>query len=274
MSITEQLDNGIRFVDYRLMFEYTDENPDWYSLHFLQSISPSTTYLKEIRKWIDAHPEEIIVLWFSKHGSECKTGEDQYPSTSVEEKQKFWAKVEEIFSGLLPDFTSTRINETSVSEMVKLNARIIIYASDYKEFTGSSQFALDGCLIDNNLGPSVDDEPSALEWELQQFQNARDRKIDDKADQKLYLMSMATGVPSEQVIGALRLKWGPSDQDVGKRCVEAFNVPGLDWCPETLLEVACLENYYKQISLEEALMSPELDFPNAIYLNALDWEVH
>lgn len=45
-----------------------------------------------------------------------------------------------------------------------------------------------------------------------------------------------------------------------------------DWCPETLLDVAGLENYYKQITLEEALTTAGWGFPNAIYLNGLDWE--
>jgi len=84
--------------------------------------------------------------------------------------------------------------------MIALNSRVVIYASDYAEFTGSSPFALDGCDVDNNLGPSVTDEPSAIEWERALFESAAAKKAADKALQKFFLMSMATGVPGAQVL--------------------------------------------------------------------------
>ena len=30
---------------------------------------------------MDEHPSELLVLWMSKHGSECNTGQDQYPGS-------------------------------------------------------------------------------------------------------------------------------------------------------------------------------------------------
>ena len=236
MDITYQLNNGIRFIDYRMMLEYGDEDPQWYSLHFLQSNKMSNDYFQEIRNWLDEHREEVVVLWISKHGSACQTGEDQYPNTSIEEKQAYWIQIEEIFEGLLPDFSSGfRINETSMEDMIKLNARVIIYATDYIEFTNSSIHALDGCDVDNNLGPSVDNEQEAIEWEREQFSNANERKAQDKIQQKFYLMSMATSVPAEQVIYAAKLKWGKHNvEDDVQKCAAAFNITGMvskTWLP-------------------------------------------
>jgi hypothetical protein len=57
-----------------------------------------------------------------------------------------------------------------------------------------------------------------------------------------------------------------------QNCASVFNIPGLDWCPETLLDISQLDNFYKQISLEDAINNPSAGFPNAIYLNGLDWE--
>ena len=64
LDITQQLDNGIRFLDLRIMYEYSDSaTADWYSLHMMQTISPAMFYLNKIRNWMDAHPQEIVVIW-------------------------------------------------------------------------------------------------------------------------------------------------------------------------------------------------------------------
>ena len=88
-------------------------------------------------------------------------------------------------------------------------------------------------------------------------------------------MSMATGVPSEQMVYSALLKWGPlvdNRESEIAMCAEAFNIPEMNWCPETLLDIANLENYYKQISIEEVIRNNSLDFPNAIYINGVDHE--
>jgi hypothetical protein len=46
----------------------------------------------------------------------------------------------------------------------------------------------------------------------------------------------------------------------------------MDWCPETLLDISQLDNYYNQQRLEEAYMwaeSKRTGFPGAIYINAV-----
>lgn len=273
LNITSQLDNGVRFVDFRQMYEYSDRvHPDWHSLHFMQSINTATTYYTQIRQWLDVHPKEIVVLWISKHGNECAAGEDQYPKVSIEEKQAYWGTITSVFDGLLTNFTQTKINETSINDMIKQNQRVVLYVSDYQEFTGGSELALDGCLIDNHLGPGVSDEPDAVEWERAEYQNAEATKAVDKPLQKLYLQSLSTGVPAKQTEKAAKIKWLPYDDDDIQECADAFGIPGMFWCPETLLDVAQLSNYFKQITLEEAINTPGWGFPNAIYINALDWE--
>jgi len=97
LDITTQLNNGVRFLDLRIMYEYTDKNPDWYSLHFMESESPALKYFTEIKQWMDAHPSEIVVMWVSKHGTECSTGLDQYPNTPVDVKQAYWQKISDLF---------------------------------------------------------------------------------------------------------------------------------------------------------------------------------
>lgn len=273
LDIIEQLNNGMRFLDLRIMYEYSDEVPDWYSLHFMQSNAPASAYLKSIRYWMDEHPQEIVVMWLSKHGSTGAVGKDQYPETPIEAKQKFWSEIESIFSGIIVDFAQTKINETSIDDMIARNQRAVFYVADYEEFTGFSRFALDSRLIDNQCGPSVDAEVNALAWERDLLANSEARISELKKSQSFFLMSMATGVPIASTVleAAIRFLPNVTDLEVVK-CAEAFNIPSMHWCPQTLLDIGQLENYYKQITLEEALMNPGWGFPNAIYINAVAWE--
>lgn len=92
LNITQQLDSGIRFIDFRIMYtagpntseslhgvipnrsaltalpraDYTDY--DWYCMHFGETNHKAVTYLEAIRDWLQAHPTEIVMIWFSKHG--------------------------------------------------------------------------------------------------------------------------------------------------------------------------------------------------------------
>jgi hypothetical protein len=288
LNITMQLNSGIRFLDLRTMYEYSDKvNPDWYSLHFLQSNKKMLTYFTEIREWMNSHPKEIVVMWLSKHGSECRTGEDQYPNVSIDIKQSFWGKVEDIFNGLLltgndSSIPPVRVNETSIQEMIERNARAIFYVSDYKEMTNSSIQVLDGCLIDNHLGPSVDAEQSAVEWEQDVYVRATMTKFENKKEQKFMLVSLATGVPSIQTVAQGDIRFlHHNDPNVDTfdekiaiaKCTSAFHIPEFtSWCPPTLLHIASLENYYKQITLNQVYDYKELgwSYPNAIYINGVD----
>ena len=312
LTVTQQLDNGVRFLDLRMMFEYTsfesdskkdnndnngnngkskdeDEVDYWYSLHFMQSNKRMLDYFTEIRIWLDTHPSEVVVMWLSKHGSTCATGQDQYPNVSIDIKRAFWTEITNCFKGLLINTQSqqgagapTLLNETSISSLIEKNERAIMYVSDYNELTNSSPFALDGCLIENRLGPSVDDEPAALIWEQRLYMNATLEKFHTKQKQGLLLMSLATGVPAAQVVASGDLRFRHNGQysittdstlaqkSAVKKCSEVFNIPGFDsWCPSSLLDVAYLENYYKQITLDEAYEKRQMGwaFPNAIYIN-------
>lgn len=150
-SITQQLDAGIRFLDFRIM--YTDA--DWYCLHMMKSKKTANTYLNQVRLWLDAHTEEVIVIWLSKHGNNCAKGSDQYPGVSVDTKMAFWSQIKKTFQGLLLDTKSSPLNSTSLPELVKRNHRVVIYASDFVEFTGgTTTLATDACHIDNRLGMS------------------------------------------------------------------------------------------------------------------------
>jgi len=62
---------------------------------------------------------------------------------------------------------------------------MVMYAGDYVEFTGSSKYAIDGSLVDNRLGSSVDEEENAYASEVDMFTNAASIKRENKASQKV-----------------------------------------------------------------------------------------
>lgn len=275
LPVSAQLDNGVRFLDLRMMYSYSDKKPDWYSLHMLESRKPMINYFIEIRDWLAAHPTEIVAMWLSRHGSPCATGEDQYPSTPMEAKTALWGQIEATFGDMMTG--GVRLNETSVQTMISNNQRAVFYVADYNEMTGgSSDKALDACLIDNQLGPSVDEEEKAAVWEQNLFISATLNKWKLKSQQGFLLMSMATGVPAQQVLSSAALRFGPGKEadEVQEKCAEAFHIPQFDdWCPPTLLDISNLESYYKQLTLAQCLgkMEKGWSFPNAIYLNGLDY---
>jgi len=65
LNITEQLNGGVRFLDIRITME--QEGHVWYGVHFMQTKRPVMDYLVQIKEWLDDHPQEIIVIWLSKH---------------------------------------------------------------------------------------------------------------------------------------------------------------------------------------------------------------
>lgn len=259
LEVTQQLNNGIRFIDARMMYEYSsddDGSKDWYSLHLMQTNNKVMKYYNEIYQWMSNHPEEIVVMWISKHGSTGKTGDDQYPNVSIEEKQSFWQQIVDLFQDVLVDVTVSPINSTTISELIERNHRLYIYASDYVELTNSSIYALDAKLIEKVGGPDVTNETYAVSYEESVFSNALNIKEDCKANQTFYLMNMATGVPGQQMWYAFKIKYLPhTDEDI-YACAEVFNIPNMTtWCPPTNLDIASLENFYKQITLEETMQT-------------------
>ena len=290
LTVTQQLDAGNRFLDLRLMYEYQDKRKDappgskWYSLHVMESNQIFLSYLTEIRAWVDNHPTELVVLWISKHGDCCATGQEQYPKTPIEEKQAFWQQIEAVFKGLLFNAGVSDLASSPLQDLVRRGERVVIYAADWAEFTAQSSYALDSCKITNLLGPGVSNETAALEWETGLFSSMGlkgELRTTAKAEKRFVLMSLATGVPSAQMTLAALIKFLPgSNKESNAKCCAAFNIPGYSHCPETLLDIAQLENYYKQLSLEEVVQqtvgSPSKPsswgFPNAIYINAVDFD--
>ena len=276
LTITEQLDTGIRFVDFRMTYTAppnasSDAPYDWYCLHFAESNNPSLTYFTAIRDWLIAHPKEIVVLWVSKHGSTC----DTVWGASNAIQQAYWQQILSLFGPLALDrSTGAAMNTSTIDELVRANTRAVFLVSEYANFTGNSSKAYDACqALDNEFCASVQNATSSVELCTDTFKHADAHIAKDKAADQLYLLSMASQ-PSQQILDAAMVTYFPYLFNVTnevEKCAEIFHVPGMvNWCPMHLQAMAQLENYYSQISFENAVTN-HYGIPNAIYINAVDY---
>jgi len=287
LTVTQQLDNGIRFLDFRMMMEQDSEM--WYSVHFMQSNNVVQHYWREIRAWLDLHPNEIIMIWLSREGNPTATGQDQFPKVSQEQKHKLWSNYLEIFDGLLMDSRDSSIFETQLDEMVAKNYRVVTFMADYKEFTGSSPFSLNAARIENHYdaGDGVFSEEETLQKHRYYFQHARTNNAAARAIGHFTLLAMNSQVQNWQILAAAKKRFLGWSHDLLHRCSAHLNIPNTShWCPEFLLDIVQLASYYNQHVFEFALPSPTdgsvnfvelessrtLAFPNAFYLDALDYD--
>lgn len=269
LNLTEQLNNGIRFLDFRTM----NTGDSWRSLHCVQSNGLSLDYLKEVKVWMDNHPTEIVVIMVSKHGSPCASGNHAYPGISQAEKMKFWSDIEGLFGSLLID-NSSPVNTTAISEMVENGQRVLMYVSDYTEFTNSSPKAVDGCLVDSNSPVNVLDEVSSFNDTMMKLKNMPETLRSNRKVNKFALLSFAQSQGKAVIWDNARLEFDPTVDimEVRHDCAKQFDIPSFTvspWCPGTLLDVAQLSNYYNQVVINAALENG-WGLPNAIYIDAVD----
>lgn len=156
ISIQEQLDAGIRFLDFRVI--WSPRRDCWVGVHGLETKQPALHYLKEIRAWLMAHPGEILIIWLSRHGAEEHTGTQQYPHVDAENKQNFYQSILDIFGELVVNHEETPLKETQIQKLVALKRQLVLVCSDWSEFTGRSSLALDAAeWLQNDLPGSHDD---------------------------------------------------------------------------------------------------------------------
>lgn len=278
LNVTAQLDNGMRYVDFRIMEDNSSKTVDqWYSLHFVQSNHLALDYLRQIRTWVDAHPQEVIVMWVSKHGGICKHGQDAYPYVTVAQKQAFWAQMKAVFDGVLFDPTVSSLNETSINDLVKLNHRVVMAMGDWAEFTGNdTKNSVDACATVYPLRSAESEAKNAVrgvqavqaagmtdgssyyagkaaEWK--QDIDAGAASIENATALNRLNSAWFDGDPptAEQMLYAFEVKYlGGLFKNATAECVALYGIDGMTWCPPGLLDNSQLQNYYLQLSIEAA----------------------
>lgn len=114
-----------------------------------------------------------------------------------------------------------------------------VSASDYVEFTNSSQFALDGCA---NLDNAMTGELGEVDRAIDSFMVYADRRAQNAAHNIFSLLSLAGGMSATQYIASFSAKYIPFGQEDNlKACAASFNLPVMntsDWCPPKLQDVS------------------------------------
>ena len=285
LDIVQQLDNGIRFIDFRIAFEQSGSGvesfvesgsksgtSEWYSIHALQSNQPAKVYLKLIRDWLEIHPGEIIVIWLSRRGNTANVGEDAYPNTPISAKRRFWDTFLDAFDGILFDTSTSDYRSTPMIQLLERKHRVVALVSDYEEFTNKSRYAYDAKGVINNYHSDCFNEEQAVREQREYFLTP---KKDAFRRQWFYLKGMNTASNDWQVKSALRQRFLPVD--LFDSCATKVNIPGNQICPGTVMDIIQLTNYYNQISIEEAYKNHVAEngkvfFPNAFYLDGLDYD--
>ena len=271
LDITAQLDNGIRYIDFRMMEEPILKT--WYSLHFVQSNNVVEVYFKSIRQWLDAHPSEIVVIQCSKHGNAWVSGNEAYPGVSNADRQTMWNTIEGIFSGLLIDTRVSRWNETPLSDLVERNHRAIFLMGDYHNFTNSSPFAYDSTIINQGGMGNVWAPADGYSDAVKQLTNMEATKEGCAAQGQFLMHTMANAVSTNQVESLAYIHFLPiiNKQKHIDACAAELQIPGAHFCPESLLDLSQLLSYYNQQILEYAF-EQDLTLPMAIIHDAIDFD--
>eukprot|EP00656_Telonema_subtile_P003202 TRINITY_DN11463_c0_g1_i6.p1 TRINITY_DN11463_c0_g1~~TRINITY_DN11463_c0_g1_i6.p1 ORF type:complete len:406 (-),score=59.74 TRINITY_DN11463_c0_g1_i6:361-1578(-) len=258
------------------MYEHTSQ--DWHGLHMLQTKHTSLEYLQQVRGWLDQHPKEVVGLLVSKHGNELNNGTDQYPGVSVALKQTYWAQIEKTFSGLMFDTSQFNLGNTSINDLIKTNQRLVVFASDYIEFTNSSRFAFNaaGSILETT-GGGVGSYNSSYWKMLDLTANAGSFRADTKARGQLWMHSSSAS-QGKAISDEAKAYFEPlasTKFSARKSCAAAFKIPETStFCPDTLLGFSQLLNYYRQFGLYSGIdpACQACDLPNVIVADALDQE--
>ena len=130
LDIPQQLDAGIRFLDLRATFSRPPATAraaeEWVGLHFVETVLAFSNYLADIRVWLDAHPQELLVVSVTRHGDFCLNGPDQFPGCSQGDKDALWRVIVQTFSGLLVDHSLGALNETTVQQLLSRGQRVVV----------------------------------------------------------------------------------------------------------------------------------------------------
>ena len=183
-TILEQLDGGVRFLDMRIDYQTVmNGGPGWYAVHTSLSNRPAMYYFAQLKAWMDNHPDEIVVMWLTRHGDcgdpqgRTMIEDDQFPGTTEEIRRQFWNEFVDLFGveedgGLLFDASSRKLSATKITDLMG-NGRLIVYIADYVSMTGSSKYAINCVNNGRELPDGQNTAPNTNGVDNQPYFNAK-----------------------------------------------------------------------------------------------------
>jgi hypothetical protein len=71
-----------------------------------------------------------VVMWLSKHGDACASGNDQYPNVSIPVKQAYWANLEQLFQPMMVNVQANPMNVTPLGALIKSGQRLLVIGTN------------------------------------------------------------------------------------------------------------------------------------------------
>ncbi|KFV76665.1 PI-PLC X domain-containing protein 1, partial [Struthio camelus australis] len=62
LNVTEQLEAGVRYLDFRIAHKANDPSMNLYFVHMLYTTVTVQDILCEVVKWLETHPQEVVIL--------------------------------------------------------------------------------------------------------------------------------------------------------------------------------------------------------------------
>ncbi|NWU90651.1 PLCX1 protein, partial [Upupa epops] len=62
LTVTEQLEAGVRYLDFRVAHKANDPSMDLYFVHMVYTTVTVQDILWEVLRWLEAHPQEVVIV--------------------------------------------------------------------------------------------------------------------------------------------------------------------------------------------------------------------
>lgn len=271
----DQLVGGIRFIDLRVVWTKgphgDDESWDWYVLHILESAHRVKYHLEALANFLEEYPFEVVVLRMTYHSSNC----GNYPGAGPEQLGVLWNQtVIPILGPLLINPKETPMNVTTFSQLWSINKRVYLLAADWEIMSGGGPDApgMSACkgLYTWQPPEGVRTEEKTQKTQISQVREGARVRAQMKAQNVLWSTFWSTSTPLVQLGSMASLAIFP-DMPVAKKkdillaCAASFEIPGNLYCPENLLNVTSLSNYYLQRILDWSLQESVVFLPHVVY---------
>uniref|UniRef100_H0ZK50 Phosphatidylinositol specific phospholipase C X domain containing 1 n=1 Tax=Taeniopygia guttata TaxID=59729 RepID=H0ZK50_TAEGU len=62
LTVTEQLEAGVRYLDFRIAHKANDPSMNLYFVHMVYTTVTVQDILREILRWLETHPQEVVII--------------------------------------------------------------------------------------------------------------------------------------------------------------------------------------------------------------------
>jgi len=142
LSVSEQLQAGIRYLDLR--FDFDSATGTWRAYHFLWGTG-MREILQQVATFATAHPTEVIVLHF---------GGIHNPDVTIDQRNEYAGHINSLFAGKLVPSTTTDLATVTIGELQEAGTTIMAIVDDDAVAELSYIFWDDEETIENNFAPT------------------------------------------------------------------------------------------------------------------------